>query len=208
MNQEQRIKACLDKSEIKDVVTASFFCRDSGPWDVLRDCFHPDAVVSTSWFTGSPAEFVKQSEKKLNAAHEKGERQKHVITNPFIRINGNRAVTEVDLILFQRRIVDDIKMDFTTWSRSLLLLEERNNEWRIIKRDNIYEKDRMDPYKPHEVPESFYASIDLEGFPPAIGYHCWRNAKSGSRPAPNIVTKGSESEQEVREAAEKWLAGE
>ena len=63
----------------------------------------------------------------------------------------------------------------------------------------------MDPYKPDEVPASFYASIDLSGYPQAIRYHCWRNAKIGHPPARDIVLQHSAEETAVRAEAERWL---
>ena len=54
---------------------------------------------------------------------------------------------------------------------------------------------------------SFYASIDLSGYPHAIRYHCWRNAKIGHPPAENIVLQHSAEERAVREEAEEWLGG-
>ena len=207
MSDDKRMQENLDKNEIKDVISISFYCRDSGLWDTLRECFHLDATLTTSWFTGTADEFVEDSSKKMRIARHEGETQKHVVVNPWVRINGNRAVAEHDLILYQRRLIDGIELDFTTWSRNLNLFEKKDGVWRIFKRTAIYEKDRMDPYKPHEIPESFYSSINLEGFPSAIRYHCWRNAKVGHGPAPNIVLKNSEREKSVRQEAEKWLSG-
>ena len=65
----------------------------------------------------------------------------------------------------------------------------------------------MEPCHPESIPSSFYDSINLDGFPKAIRYHCWRNAKVGHNPAPNLVLKNSPEEKLVRDAAESWLKG-
>lgn len=206
MVDEQRLQEQLDRNEIKDVVSVVNYARDSGLWEELREYYHPDATLTTSWFTGTRDEFIEGS-KNLKIVRHEGESQKHTITNPWIRLNGRRAVAEHDLILYQRRIIDGVELDFTTWSRVIVLLEKREDVWRIWKRSNIYEKDRMDPYKPDEVPDSFYASMDLDRFPKAIRYHCWRNAKVGHEPTSNIILKNSPEEKAVRKDAELWLLG-
>ena len=206
MGTEGRIQESVDRNEIKDVLSVVNYARDAGLWEAWRDCYHADATLTTSWFSGSRDEFVEAA-KKMKIARHPGESQKHTVTNPWVRLAGARAVAEHDLILYQRRIIDGVELDFTTWSRVLALLEKRDGAWRIWKRTNIYEKDRMDPYKPDEVPASFYASIDLAGYPAAIRYHCWRNAKIGHPPARDIVLQHSAEEAAVREAAEAWLEG-
>ena len=164
MEAEGRIQESVDRNEIKDVLSVVNYARDAGLWEAWRDCYHADATLTTSWFSGSRDEFVEAA-KKMKIARHPGESQKHTVTNPWVRLAGARAVAEHDLILYQRRIIDGVELDFTTWSRVLALLEKRDGAWRIWKRTNIYEKDRMDPYKPDEVPASFYASIDLAGYP-------------------------------------------
>ena len=44
-------------------------------------------------------------------------------------------------------------------------MEKRDGEWKIWRRRNIYEKDRMDPIKPGDLPEGFYESMDLSKYP-------------------------------------------
>ena len=206
MDADTRAQESVDRSEIKDVLSVVNYARDAGLWEEWSACYHPDATLTTSWFSGTRDEFVDAA-KKMKIARHPGESQKHTVTNPWVRLKDTRAAAEHDLILYQRRLIDGVELDFTTWSRVLALLEKRDGAWRIWKRTNIYEKDRMDPYKPDELPPSFYASIDLSGYPHAIRYHCWRNAKIGHPPAENIVLQHSAEERAVREEAEEWLKG-
>jgi hypothetical protein len=125
--------------------------------------------------------------------------------NHWIRVAGNRAISESDLILYQRRVIDGIELDFTTWSRRLHMFEKRDGDWKIWWRTNVYEKDRMDPLKPADIPAGFYESMDLAKFPKQIRYHCWRNDMAGYPPAKTICVKGSPREQEVRDEVSKWM---
>ena len=206
MLDEAIVQETLEKVRIKDVIAKGIIARDSGLWTQLADCYHPDATLTTSWFTGSPADFVKGSAEMKIARHE-GESQKHMTSNYSIDVNGSRAIAECDLILYQRRVIDGVELDFETWSRRLHLLEKRAGEWRIWSQTVIYEKDRMEPAHPAGVPDGFYDSMDLSRYPSQIRYHCWRNDMAGFPPPANICIKGTARESEVRERAQKWFAG-
>ena len=102
--------------------------------------------------------------------------------------------------------MDGYDFDFSTWSSVVDLFERRDGRWRVIKRTMIYEKDRMDPHKPGEVPASYFEAMDLTPYPKALRYHCWRNEKfSGSPPSENLVMEGTEKARAIREEARRWV---
>lgn len=181
MIDEKKLQEAIDRNEIENVIARSIIARDSGRWEDLADCYHPDARLTSSWFSGTPADFVEQASEHEVVGAE-GETLKHMAGNHWIRVNGNRALAECDLILFQRRLVDGVELDFTTWSRRVHLMEKREGDWRIWRRRNIYEKDRMDPVNPDDLPAGFYASMDLSRYPGRIRHHCWRNDRAGLPP--------------------------
>jgi hypothetical protein len=195
----------IEKLRVQSLVAKSIIARDSGQWERVAACYHPDATLTTSWFTGTPAEFVAGS-KDMKIARHAGESQKHMTSNYSIELNGSRAVSECDLILYQRRLIQDIEFDFTTWSRRLDFVELHGGEWKIWRVTMIYEKDRMDPAKPGDNLAEFFSSIDFSPYPPQIRHHCWRNDMVGFPPTPNICLKDSEREAEARAEARKWLA--
>jgi len=205
MVDETRLEQAIDRSEIRDVIAKSIIARDSGLWKELVECYHPDATLTSSWFSGGPAQFLERSAEMKIARHE-GETQKHMTGNHWIELNGPRALAECDLILYQRRLISGVELDFTTWSRRLHMMEKRDGRWKIRNRTAIYEKDRMDPHNPNDVPAGLFEAMDLSRYPSAIRYHCWRNDMAGFPPVGNICIKGSEREKDVREEARKWLA--
>jgi hypothetical protein len=205
MVDDKKLQQAVDRNEIENLIAISIIARDSGFWADLVDCYHPDASLSSSWFSGKPEDFAKESAGKMTAFRA-GETQKHMTGNHWVRVNGDHAISESDLILFQRRLIDGIELDFTTWSRRIHLFEKRNGDWKIWWRTNIYEKDRMDPLKPSDLPQGFYESMDLSKYPMQVRYHCWRNEKGGFPPAKNLCVKGSPREEEVRERARQWIA--
>jgi len=202
----ESFRAAVDKVEIENVLSRAIVARDSGLWAELADCYHPDATLTTSWFAGSPQEFVTKSQ-EMKIARQGGESQKHMSSNYWIEVDGNRAVAECDTILYQRRIIESVELDFTTWSRRLQLLEKRSGTWRIWRLTYIYEKDRMDLARPDQMASRLFASMDLSNYPRQIRFHCWRNDMVGFPPSKTICLKGSEKEAEVRTEARRWIAG-
>ncbi|MBT3350796.1 MAG: nuclear transport factor 2 family protein [Nitrospinaceae bacterium] len=201
-----RLEAAADRSEILEVAMTSLVCRDSGDMDSLAACFHPDALLTSSWFSGKASDFVEGARKALATRHP-GDSQKHIAGNPRVSLNSDRAICEYYLTLYQRRTIDGYKFDFQTWSSFCDLFEQRNGAWRISRRWVIYEKDRMDAYKVGEVPESYFKAMDLSPFPPALRYHCWRNTNADHPPTKDLLIEGSSKTQAVRESTKKWLEG-
>ncbi len=206
MGTEAQIADMLDQHKVLEVVTFSLACRDKGEWEALRTCFHPEAIVSISWFYGNAGDFVEGS-RRMTERQPPGESSKHMMANPRVRVRASRAIAEYDLILHQRRRIGGHEFDLQTWSRYLDLVEKREGIWRLIRRTAIYEKDRMDPCVPYSVPPSFFQQMDLERFPQPIRFHCWRNAQSGHEFSPRIVLAGTERERAAREEGERWLSG-
>jgi len=203
---EARLLAVMDKFEIIENSTNAAHCRDSGDWSGLAACFLPDARVTTSWFNGTAREFAEQSSRMM-AGHHAGDTQRHTISNPRVTLKGNRALCEFYVILHQGRTLDGYEFDFQTWSVTLDLCEKSNGTWRIARRMNIYEKDRMDPHVPGSVPPSYYEQLDLSRYPAAVRFHCYRNEKSSGEAPKNMIVKGSPEEKAAREAAAEWLRG-
>lgn len=205
MTGHERMQAATDKFEIIEVSTSAMICRDTGDWTGLARCFHPDARLTTSWFDGTAREFAEQS-RNMMEGHPPGDTQRHMMSNPRVRLNGRRAVNEFYLVLHQGRTLDGYEFDFQTWSVTLDLFEKRDGEWRISRRMMIYEKGRMDPRAPGSVPQSYFDGLDLARYPAAIRYHCYRNERSSGHVPRNLILKGSPEERAARQAAEDWLA--
>jgi hypothetical protein len=195
----------IEKVRVQSLVSKSIIARDSGHWEMVAACYHPKATLTTSWFTGTPAEFVEGS-RNMKIARHPGESQKHMTSNFAVEVKGTRAVSECDLILYQRRLIEGIEFDLSTWSRRLDLAELVDGEWKIWRATMIYEKDRMDAAEPGANLTEFLGKVDFSPYPPQIRHHCWRNAMVGFPPSHNICLKDSERETEVRAEARNWLA--
>jgi len=207
MNDEKKLRDSIDRSEIINVVSKSIITRDSGMWKELAECYHSEAEFTSSWWQGKPSDFIKVASEKLETARSEGGEQKHMTSNHWIVLNGDHATAECDLILFMRRKINDVELDFATFSRRLHLMAKENGNWKIWRRFAIYEKDRMEPVDPTVDASRYYDAEALSKYPQKIRYHLWRNAVMGSKPSKNLCIKGSEQEKIVREEARKWIEG-
>jgi SnoaL-like domain len=181
------------------------YSRDSGDWEALRNCFHPDGTIKVSWFSGSAADFVERS-KAMTAERRPQERSKHLLGNMRADVNGSRAVLEADAAITVREFIDGHLFDFVSHARFFHLVEKRNGEWRILQANCIYEKDRLDPVIPGSVPASFYDQVDLLGPGDGFAFMHFRQTKKGRTVPSGLPLAGSSEERALREAARRWLA--
>src|SRR5512147_2436610 len=118
MTEQERLRVAADKAEIAELSTVVMHCRDNGDWARLAQCFHPDAILTTSWFSGTAREFAEQS-RKMMEGHHATDTQRHMMSNPRVTLNGRRAINEFYLVLHQGRMLDGYEFDFQTWSVAL-----------------------------------------------------------------------------------------
>jgi hypothetical protein len=173
--------------------------RDSDDWETLAGCFHDDATIHISWIAGPVKDFITRS-RAMATARKAGDHNKHVISGPWIQVNRDRAFSRCHVNLYIRTTIDGYQFDLQSWARFFDLLERRDNVWRIIKRAAVYEKDRMDPVDPRDLPKDFFADMDLSAFPASAKFHCYRQLRSGRSPSTNMstVTRNARSGRRVR----------
>src|SRR5215469_2570979 len=169
------------------------FARDHGEWETMRQCFHPDAAVRVLWFSGPASTFI---ERTIAAAVERsaGESSKHWFGNARAWINGDRALLETDAMVMLRHRLDGILFDSTLYIRLFDRMERRQGQWRILRMDAIYDKDRIDPVIPGSVPPGFFAGVDISGPDAAIALMRWRLGKRGGQIPPDLPLGGTDSE--------------
>lgn len=178
--------------------------RDSNDWETLAACFHDDATIHISWMSGPAKDFIAQS-RTMAAVHRPGAHIKHLISGPWIRVNGDRAFSRCHSNLYARGEIDGHMFDLQSWFRFFDLLEKRNNSWRIVKRTAVYEKDRMEPVDPRGVPKDFFAHMDLSAFPASVKFLCYFIQRIGGSPSTNLISVNSNEEHELRKECETWI---
>ncbi len=196
-----------DEQAIADLVMRWGQARDSDDWETLAACFHDDATIHISWMSGAVSDFLAGSQ--ASAGRRKpGAHVKHVFAGPWARVNGDRAFCRCNVNLFARATIDGHEFDFQSWFRFFDRLEKRDGVWRIVERTGVYEKDRMDAVDPSAVPLSYFADMDLSAYKPEVRHLCYRQSKTGVPSMPDMITVYSPEEAVLKQACEKWLAGD
>ena len=60
-DESSELANALDQIQIFNVRRAWAFSLDLGEWDRLRSCFHPDARLTVSWYSGPLDGFIDRS---------------------------------------------------------------------------------------------------------------------------------------------------
>jgi len=133
-----------DTTEITQLVLRERQGRDRGWWDQMLACFHPDSVVTVSWFRGTAAEFVAGSK----ATFERGIRPTHRLSPPTVHLHGSRAVVELPAAIEVRDVFEGVDADLVSCTRLLYRVERDETDWKIRALTCIYERDTLVPVVP------------------------------------------------------------
>jgi hypothetical protein len=181
--------------------------RDLGEWDGLRACFHDDATITVSWYSGPATGFIERS-MKMAGERRPGELGKHLLGNMRADVNGHRALLEADAMITAREYIDGHLFDFASSARFFHWMEKRAGVWRILRANCIYEKDRLDPVVPGSVPASFYDQIVLTGPEHGFAFMRFRQIKKGRTIPTGLPLAGSKEEAALKDAGRRWLKGD
>ena len=129
-----------------------------------------------SWFSGPFREFVDRCTQSFNA----GQRSKHHILPSLVRVTGERALAETNVVILVRQKIGDVLADMTSYARFLDRLEKTSGRWAIVERAAIYERDRLDAVEPSEAFDRLFAATDLSIYPEPYRYMAAR--PHGRRP--------------------------
>ncbi|HSC99326.1 MAG TPA: nuclear transport factor 2 family protein [Casimicrobiaceae bacterium] len=129
---------------IREVVENWALWRDAGDWRRFATVWHPDARMMATWFQGAATEFIEVSRQGF----DKGVRILHFLGGTSVDIAGTRAIAQTKMTISQRAEVDGVNCDVLCTGRFYDFFERRNDEWKIVLRQPIYEKDRLDPLDP------------------------------------------------------------
>ncbi len=133
-----------DADAIRDIVDKWVIYSDAGDWERFAPLWHEDGWMSATWFQASAAEFVKARregwERGVSIIHFQGAHTSDIA--------GDRAVAQTKMTISQRAPVHDILCDVVCVGRFYDFFEKRAGKWGLVRRQPIYEKDRMDAVEP------------------------------------------------------------
>lgn len=133
-----------DRLAIIEVVHNWALWRDAGDWERFASVWHDDGWMTATWFQGPAEEFIKVSK----AGFEKGASILHFLGGTSVDLKGSRAVAQTKMTISQRGSLEGVLVDVVCTGRFYDFFEKRSARWAIVRRQPIYEKDRMDPVDP------------------------------------------------------------
>jgi hypothetical protein len=134
----------LDKLAIHEVVNNWVLWSDSGDWERFATVWHADAWMTATWFQGPATEFAAAR----RAGFERGVSIIHFLGAITCDVAGDRAIAQSKMTIDQRATVDDVLVDAVCTGRFYDFFAKRDGRWAIVRRQPIYEKDRLDPVDP------------------------------------------------------------
>ena len=137
-----------ERLRIREVVENWAVWRDAGDWERFCGVWHPEARMMATWFQGSASAFIDVSRQGL----ERGVRILHFLGGSSIDVAGVRAIAQTKMTISQRGDVDGVRCDVVCTGRFYDFFEQRDDRWKIVLRQPIYEKDRVDPLDPAAMP--------------------------------------------------------
>lgn len=163
----------IDKLAIAEVVNNWAVWRDAGDWDRFRGVWHADGWMTATWFQGPAEQFIEVS----RAGFDRGVSILHFLGGSSIDVNANRAIAQTKMTISQRAEVDGVPVDVVCTGRFYDFFEKREQRWAIVRRQPIYEKDRMDALDP-----SASLKLDaalLNGFPEGYRHLAYLQTRIG-----------------------------
>ncbi|MCT4714539.1 nuclear transport factor 2 family protein [Enterobacteriaceae bacterium H18W14] len=186
-----------DRLAISDLLNG-WMHRDLSHWDELGKLFHPEGTIEVTWFEGLASEFIKGSMRM----GESDIGTKHVMGNPMVTFNAaqNKAIAETNAMIIGQN--SKLALGATCHNRFYDMMEKRNGEWKILRRQVVYDFGSFD------FPLGM-VDIDAEvvkRYPVAYAPLAYMLEKSGFPVQRVFATKGSELEAAMKKEAESWLA--
>jgi hypothetical protein len=130
-----------DKRAIQELIDQWVIYSDAGDWDRFAALWHDDGWMSATWFQAPASEFCK----RRREGWEKGVSIIHFLGAHTADVVGTRAIAQTKMTISQRAPVHDVICDVLCTGRFYDFLEKRDGRWGMVRRQPIYEKDRIDP---------------------------------------------------------------
>jgi hypothetical protein len=137
-------EALLDRLAIIEVVNNWVLFSDSGDWERFATVWHDDGWMTATWFQGPANEF----QKARRTGFERGVSIIHFLGGTAVDVRHERAIAQTKMTINQRAAVDGVVVDVVCTGRFYDFFAKRAGRWAIVRRQPIYEKDRLDPVEP------------------------------------------------------------
>jgi SnoaL-like domain len=175
--------------------------RDAGDWARFRTVWHPDGLMMATWFQGPFEDFIRVTQE----GWARGVSILHFLGGSAIEVVGERAVAMTKMTISQRGLVEGVLCDVVCTGRFYDFVAKHEGQWKLLHRQPIYEKDRVDALDPAAVPQ-LNATL-LATFPEGYRHLAYIQTRIGYRVKLDMpMLKGPQVEALYARGA-RWLAG-
>ena len=189
----------LERLQISELVQSWALYRDTGDWDNLRKTVHADGTMTATWFHGTFDAFITA----IQDAWRKGSSSQHFQGGTVVEVQGTKAIAQTRMAILVRGKLYDVAVDVHCIGQFFDRVEQREGQWRIAKRNVIYDKDTLTPVNPREALK--LSEERLLRFPQGYRHLAYLQSLNGGQVNPALPTSGSEASQQLRLEAQQWL---
>ena len=194
-----------DEQRIRRLIEQWAVWRDAGDWERFATVWHPDGVMMATWFQGPFAEFIRVTRE----GWDKGVSILHFLGGSSIDVVGDRAVAQTKMTISQRGMVEGaeglVLCDVVCTGRFNDFVLRHEGEWKLLHRQPIYEKDRIDPVDP-----AARLSLDpaaLNRFPEGYRHLAYIQTPIGYKVKLDMPMLKGPTVQELYRRGTRWLDG-
>jgi len=190
-----------DKLAIRETVESWALWRDAGDWERFATVWHADGWMTATWFQGPAQKFIEVSREGFN----KGVSILHFLGGWTCEIVGDRAISQTKMTINQRAPLEGVLVDVMCTGRFYDFFEKREGRWGIVRRQPIYEKDRLDPLDPSAV-----LRLDKEWlarFPEGYRHLGYLQSKNGFQVKADLPGLRGPAVEKLYAEGKAWLAG-
>jgi hypothetical protein len=202
-----------EEFRIRKLIETWAIARDSGDWATFASVWHDDGWMTATWFQGPAKDFVRISQSGFGA----GVNILHFLGGTISTLSattgsattgsatGDRAIAQTKMQILQRAEVHGVIADVTCTGRFYDFLAKRDGRWGIVRRQPIYEKDRLDPVDP-----AARLSLDpklLGSFPAGYRHLAYLQFQLGYQIAPGLPGLRGPAVDVLYQEGRDWLDG-
>ena len=202
--------ALLDQFAVTQVIARERLSHEAHDYDMEAACFHPDAVVDVSWYSGSAAQFVETGRRAAargRASTSLKATYFDSLSPPSVWVNGDRAIAEASCAVHSFASLGDVDVHVTAYTRLLWRVVKQSGDWLILGLRGLYLRDTMQPVNPDQT--IVLDQKKLAAFRPSYRFISYLTVMNGGPIRDDRAgVDRPESVAALRSAERRWLAGE
>jgi len=194
-----------DELDIRQMVERWAVWRDAGDWERFATVWHPDGVMMATWFQGPFREFIRVTQE----GWAMGVSILHFLGGSAVEVAGDRAIAQTKMTISQRGMVEGasgpVLCDVVCTGRFYDFVTRHEGQWKLLHRQPIYEKDRIDPVDPSAVLQLDQQA--LAGFPEGYRHLAYIQTRIGYKVKMDMPMLKGEGVQALYGRGRRWLQG-